>query len=145
MWFESDADMRTRFESLPRLVRRVDGDKETGRWEPDLENRLSWANPDDDGGGWWHFVRARPRLGTFEVRLLPSLPDKVLGPAIEALDDFVCYLVSIADRGIGFRSLDEFRNSTLWKREIVHRPVGAGGLCVPFSYDHSDWREDVFC
>lgn len=143
MWFESFSDMRSRFESLPRLVRCTSGDKETGDWEADLTNRLSWANPDDDGSGWWHFVRARPRLGTFEVRLLPSLPDHVLEPAIRVLDDFVCFLVSVAHGGVGFRSLGEFRDSPLW-REIALRPVGAGGLRIPSSYNEVGWREDVF-
>lgn len=143
-WFTSFADMKARFESLPRLVRCVSGDKENGDWEVDLVNRLDWSNPDDDGAGWWHFVRARPRLGTFEVRLLPSMPGKYLEFAILALDDLVCHLVSVADQGIGFESAEAFFGSALWREEIAGRPIGAGGLPTPRAYSAEQWRDDVF-
>lgn len=143
-WFVSFDQMRETFESLPRLIKCEDGDKEHGSWSVDLVNKLRWSDASDDGGGWWHFVRARPRLGTFEVRLLPSLPDEVLEMAIEALDDLVCYLVGIADDLVGFQSVEHFLRSTVWKRQIAHRTIGIGGLPIPIVYTETDWRADVF-
>lgn len=141
-WFASFGHLRREFESLPRLVRCVGGDKEDGEWVVDRQQRLEWSDPDDDGAGWWLYVRPRPRIGTFEVRLLPSMNDEVLPKVAEALDDFVCYLLSVADRGLGFPDLDSFFASPLW-REIARRPIG-GGMSISAPYTISHWRGDVF-
>ncbi len=143
-WFVSFADMRETFESLPRLIRCEGGDKEHGEWSVDRSRKLSWSDPDDDGGGWWHYVRARPRLGTFEVRILPSMPDDVLEFAIETLDDLVCYLIDVADELVGFESVSQFLDSKTWKRVLAHRPVGVGGMPLPIVYTEADWKSDVF-
>ncbi len=141
-WFASFDHLRREFESLPRLVKCIGGDKEDGEWVVDRKQRLEWSDPDDDGAGWWLYARPRPRLGTLEVRLLPSMNDEVLPKIAEALDDFVCYLFSVAHRGVGFPDLDSFFASQLW-REIARRPIG-GGLPISAPYTISHWNGDVF-
>ena len=141
-WCGTFEQKRDTFEKLTRFMKCVGGDKETGKWMLDLETPLLWNDEDNHGSGAWHFVRERPTLGTFEVRMLPSWPVEHLEAVLIDIDRFVRYIVSIAEEAVGMLSYAEMRESAYWEK-VCTFPIG-GVECIPLDYSFTEWCDDCY-
>ncbi|MBV9158984.1 MAG: hypothetical protein JO019_00080 [Candidatus Kaiserbacteria bacterium] len=141
VWHRSFAHMQDWYAQIPRFICSIDGDQEKGQWQVDLERPTIWARDDLGDVGFWHLCRIRTKQGTLEFRLLPAMSPEHLRSALTDLDDFVCFLVSIASaEGCNVESVEAFKKTDDWKK-ITDFPIG-GAAKIPANYDQLAWTAD---
>jgi hypothetical protein len=141
LWFRSFDDLRTQLGAITRFIYCVDGDKENGDWAPDLRTPLQWGVHDVAELGLWHLCRIRTAYETLETRILPAVPLELLAPVTRDLDEFITFLVSIAEQGdCEVAGFGDFQEKPVWQ-EIAAFPIG-GVKTIPARYSRENWTSD---
>jgi len=138
LWHRDGRAYIEAFESLPRLVRPLDGSaaKVGGDWEPDLVTRAEWGNPADDGSVWWPYCRLRPKYGTAELRFMPSCPLDCLEAMVA---DLVMLVEIILDSFQGsIDTLTDFQSHGMWN-DVQVRLREELGIALPTRISERDW------